>query len=106
MVGGKQRGVRGHCVTPVSSQDGGHWHQQSISLPGLSGPCCPPMATLRAVTAQPRHPRVPPRAAPGQGRAALSLSLQILSGYDITLVQEVRDADLSAVEKLMDQLNR
>lgn len=47
-----------------------------------------------------------PHAAPGQGRAALSLSLQILSGYDITLVQEVRDADLSAVKKLMDQLNR
>ncbi|XP_010015286.1 PREDICTED: deoxyribonuclease-1-like, partial [Nestor notabilis] len=29
----------------------------------------------------------------------------ILLGYDITLVQEVRDADLSAVKKLMDQLN-
>ncbi|XP_009506361.2 deoxyribonuclease-1 [Phalacrocorax carbo] len=32
--------------------------------------------------------------------------VSILSGYDITLVQEVRDADLSAVKKLMDQLNR
>lgn len=31
---------------------------------------------------------------------------QILLEYDITLVQEVRDADLSAVKKLMDQLNR
>ncbi|XP_030315693.1 deoxyribonuclease-1 isoform X1 [Calypte anna] len=29
----------------------------------------------------------------------------ILSGYDISLVQEVRDADLSAVRKLMEQLN-
>ncbi|KFQ81369.1 Deoxyribonuclease-1, partial [Phaethon lepturus] len=35
-----------------------------------------------------------------------SLSPQILSGYDITVVQEVRDSDLSAVNKLMDQLNR
>ncbi|KFW75287.1 Deoxyribonuclease-1, partial [Manacus vitellinus] len=34
-----------------------------------------------------------------------SLSPQILSEYDIILVQEVRDADLSAVDKLMDQLN-
>ncbi|KFV47572.1 Deoxyribonuclease-1, partial [Tyto alba] len=33
------------------------------------------------------------------------LSPQILSGYDITVVQEVRDTDLSAVRKLMDQLN-
>ncbi|XP_009993815.1 PREDICTED: deoxyribonuclease-1-like [Chaetura pelagica] len=32
--------------------------------------------------------------------------VSILSGYDLTLVQEVRDADLSAVKKLMDQLNR
>lgn len=31
---------------------------------------------------------------------------QILSEYDIILVQEVRDADLSAVNDLMDQLNR
>ncbi|KAM6379494.1 deoxyribonuclease-1-like [Pluvialis apricaria] len=31
--------------------------------------------------------------------------VSILSGYDITLVQEVRDADLSGVKKLMDQLN-
>ncbi|NXE06876.1 DNAS1 protein, partial [Lophotis ruficrista] len=31
--------------------------------------------------------------------------VSILSGYDITLVQEVRDTDLSAVKKLMDQLN-
>ncbi|XP_065540136.1 deoxyribonuclease-1-like isoform X3 [Lathamus discolor] len=31
--------------------------------------------------------------------------VSILSGYDITLVQEVRDADLSAVKKLIDQLN-
>lgn len=49
---------------------------------------------------------MPPRAAPGQGRAALSLFPQILSEYDIILVQEVRDADLSAVNDLMDQLNR
>ncbi|KFQ34050.1 Deoxyribonuclease-1, partial [Merops nubicus] len=34
-----------------------------------------------------------------------SLSPQLLSGYDITLVQEVRDADLSAVQKLVNQLN-
>ncbi|NWX19216.1 DNAS1 protein, partial [Aegotheles bennettii] len=32
--------------------------------------------------------------------------VSILSGYDITVVQEVRDADLSAVKKLMEQLNR
>ncbi|KFM00995.1 Deoxyribonuclease-1, partial [Aptenodytes forsteri] len=31
--------------------------------------------------------------------------ISILSGYDITVVQEVRDSDLSAVKKLMDQLN-
>ncbi|NXG63653.1 DNAS1 protein, partial [Hemiprocne comata] len=31
--------------------------------------------------------------------------VSILSGYDITVVQEVRDADLSAVKKLMDHLN-
>ncbi|KAM9372415.1 deoxyribonuclease-1-like [Phaethornis superciliosus] len=31
--------------------------------------------------------------------------VSILSGYDLTLVQEVRDADLSAVRKLMEQLN-
>ncbi|KFP90514.1 Deoxyribonuclease-1, partial [Apaloderma vittatum] len=35
-----------------------------------------------------------------------SLSPQILSEFDIALVQEVRDADLSAVKKLMNQLNR
>ncbi|NXI45001.1 DNAS1 protein, partial [Galbula dea] len=35
-----------------------------------------------------------------------NIIVSILSGYDITLVQEVRDADLSAVKKLMDQLNR
>jgi len=34
------------------------------------------------------------------------LSLQILVQYDITLVQEVRDADLSSVKKLVSQLNR
>uniref|UniRef100_A0A8C3PKD2 Deoxyribonuclease n=1 Tax=Calidris pygmaea TaxID=425635 RepID=A0A8C3PKD2_9CHAR len=34
-----------------------------------------------------------------------NIIVSILSGYDITLVQEVRDADLSSVEKLMDQLN-
>lgn len=32
--------------------------------------------------------------------------LQILAGYDITLVQEVRDPDLSAVSALMEQINR
>ncbi|NWX52176.1 DNAS1 protein, partial [Steatornis caripensis] len=31
--------------------------------------------------------------------------VSILLGYDITVVQEVRDTDLSAVKKLMDQLN-
>ncbi|NXE77957.1 DNAS1 protein, partial [Cochlearius cochlearius] len=31
--------------------------------------------------------------------------VSILSGYDITVVQEVRDSDLSAVKKLVDQLN-
>lgn len=46
------------------------------------------------------------RAAPDQGKATLSLSPQILSEYDIILVQEVRDADLSSVNDLMDQLNR
>ncbi|NXP50744.1 DNAS1 protein, partial [Heliornis fulica] len=34
-----------------------------------------------------------------------NIIVNILLGYDITLVQEVRDADLSAVKKLMDQLN-
>ncbi|XP_007066588.3 deoxyribonuclease-1-like [Chelonia mydas] len=32
--------------------------------------------------------------------------LNILQTYDITVVQEVRDSDLSAVQSLMDQLNR
>ncbi|CAM4622600.1 deoxyribonuclease-1-like [Caretta caretta] len=32
--------------------------------------------------------------------------LNILQTYDITVVQEVRDSDLSAVQRLMDQLNR
>ncbi|XP_060642720.2 deoxyribonuclease-1-like [Anolis sagrei] len=32
--------------------------------------------------------------------------VQIVSGYDITLIQEVRDADLSAVKKLMHRLNQ
>ncbi|XP_048348611.1 deoxyribonuclease-1-like [Sphaerodactylus townsendi] len=32
--------------------------------------------------------------------------VQILSTYDLTLVQEVRDSDLSAVRKLMNLLNR
>lgn len=31
---------------------------------------------------------------------------QILAGYDIMLVQEVRDPDLSAVSALMEQINR
>ncbi|NXL46998.1 DNAS1 protein, partial [Podilymbus podiceps] len=35
-----------------------------------------------------------------------NIIVSILSEYDITLVQEVRDSDLSAVRKLMDQLNR
>ncbi|NXK02904.1 DNAS1 protein, partial [Herpetotheres cachinnans] len=34
-----------------------------------------------------------------------NIIISILSGYDITLVQEVRDADMSSVKKLMDQLN-
>lgn len=32
--------------------------------------------------------------------------LQILRRYDIVLVQEVRDSDLSAVTELLEQLNR
>uniref|UniRef100_A0A8C5U0P7 Deoxyribonuclease n=1 Tax=Malurus cyaneus samueli TaxID=2593467 RepID=A0A8C5U0P7_9PASS len=35
-----------------------------------------------------------------------NIIVSILSEYDIILVQEVRDADLSAVKDLMDQLNR
>lgn len=31
---------------------------------------------------------------------------QILAGYDIMLVQEVRDPDLSAVSALLEQINR
>lgn len=31
---------------------------------------------------------------------------QILAGYDLALVQEVRDPDLSAVSTLMEQINR
>lgn len=34
-----------------------------------------------------------------------SIIAQILAGYDITLVQEVRDPDLSAVTALMEQIN-
>ncbi|NXP05676.1 DNAS1 protein, partial [Thinocorus orbignyianus] len=34
-----------------------------------------------------------------------NIIVSILSGYDIALVQEVRDADQSSVNKLMDQLN-
>lgn len=33
-------------------------------------------------------------------------SFQILSRYDIAVVQEVRDSDLSAVTTLMEKLNR
>lgn len=37
----------------------------------------------------------------------LSLSAsQVLRHYDVVLVQEVRDSDLSAVTELMEQLNR
>ncbi|XP_006036814.2 deoxyribonuclease-1-like 2 isoform X1 [Alligator sinensis] len=36
---------------------------------------------------------------------AADIIINILSRYDIALVQEVRDSDLSAVTKLMDQLN-
>ncbi|XP_042294167.1 deoxyribonuclease-1-like isoform X2 [Sceloporus undulatus] len=32
--------------------------------------------------------------------------VSIVSGYDVTLVQEVRDSDLSAVKKFMNQLNQ
>lgn len=35
-----------------------------------------------------------------------SVIAQILAGYDIALVQEVRDPDLSAVSLLMKQINR
>lgn len=35
-----------------------------------------------------------------------SVIAQILAGYDIALVQEVRDPDLSAVSLLMGQINR
>ncbi|CAO2642166.1 Deoxyribonuclease-1-like 2 [Lemmus lemmus] len=35
-----------------------------------------------------------------------SVIAQILAGYDIALVQEVRDPDLSAVSLLMEQINR
>lgn len=34
------------------------------------------------------------------------LSPQVLRRYDVVLVQEVRDSDLSAVTELMEQLNR
>uniref|UniRef100_A0A8C9AR66 Deoxyribonuclease n=1 Tax=Prolemur simus TaxID=1328070 RepID=A0A8C9AR66_PROSS len=34
-----------------------------------------------------------------------SVIAQILAGYDVTLVQEVRDPDLSAVSALMEQIN-
>lgn len=36
----------------------------------------------------------------------LLLSPQVLRRYDVVLVQEVRDSDLSAVTELMEQLNR
>lgn len=40
------------------------------------------------------------------GRCIRGFFLQILAGYDIALVQEVRDPDLSAVSLLMEQINR
>lgn len=40
------------------------------------------------------------------GTVHLWAFLQILAGYDIALVQEVRDPDLSAVSLLMEQINR
>lgn len=43
MVGGRQMGVRGHCVTSGFFQDGEHWHQQRSSLSGLLGPCYLPL---------------------------------------------------------------
>lgn len=45
----------------------------------------------------------------GEGGPEPSPSLlapQILRRYDVVLVQEVRDSDLSAVTQLMEQLNR
>lgn len=39
MVGGRQAGVRGHCVTPGSFQARGH--QQRSSLPGSRDPAAP-----------------------------------------------------------------
>lgn len=48
-----------------------------------------------------------PGPAPGSLSPSLSfLPPQILHRYDMVLVQEVRDADLSAVTQLMEQLNR
>ncbi|XP_027738615.1 deoxyribonuclease-1-like [Empidonax traillii] len=38
-------------------------------------------------------------------KTVANIIVSILSEYDIILVQEVRDADLSAVDELMDQLN-
>lgn len=35
-----------------------------------------------------------------------SVIAQILAGYDVALVQEVRDPDLSAVSALMEQIHR
>lgn len=44
---------------------------------------------------------------PGSPLPSPSLSAsQILCRYDVVLVQEVRDSDLSAVTQLMEQLNR
>lgn len=48
-----------------------------------------------------------PEPAPGSPSPSPSLlALQILRRYDVVLVQEVRDSDLSAVTELMEQLNR
>lgn len=45
--------------------------------------------------------------APGSPSPSPSLlAPQILRRYDVVLVQEVRDSDLSAVTELMEQLNR
>lgn len=48
-----------------------------------------------------------PEPAPGSPSPSPSLlAPQILRRYDVVLVQEVRDSDLSAVTELMEQLNR
>nr|XP_012599058.1 deoxyribonuclease-1-like 2 isoform X2 [Microcebus murinus] len=95
-------GCRGHCAAHRSLQHPELQRQQSV---GLS-------LRQRHRTSEARERGRSFGAGPQLSRGDwllitphLPAPPQILAGYDITLVQEVRDPDLSAVSMLMEQIN-